>query len=146
MQAGSGYILGSKQSVSVEISDAEDQDYVRNLLSNANQAVLPEVFSAMGSQTMNAVDGRVEQYFKNDSKNSLIVDGNSQITDILTSSGKSLANDSTNLREVIGNASFLLNVFEETEQQFQILPQFGGLGGHSRNYWASHKQATDMEW
>ena len=114
LQAGSGYELGSKRSISVEISDAEDQNHVRNLLLRTNQAVLPEVFSAMGSQTLNAVDGRVQQYFNHDGKNSLIFDGNTQFNNILTSSGKTFANDSLSLRDVLSNSSFAFNLFEET--------------------------------
>ncbi len=114
LQAGSGYELGSKRSISVEISDTEDQNHVRNLLLSTNQAVLPEVFSAMGLQTLNAVDGRVNQYFNQEGKNSLIFDGNTQFYNILTSSGKTFANDSLSLRDVLSNSSFAFNLFEET--------------------------------
>ena len=114
LQAGSGYELGSKQSISVEISDAEDQNHVRNLLLSTNQAVLPDVFSTMGSQTLDAVDGRVKQYFNHDVKNSLIFDGSTQFNNILTSSGKTFANDSLSIRDVLSNSSFAFNLFEES--------------------------------
>lgn len=115
LQAGSGYELSEQQSISVEISDAEDRDRVSKQLVSANQTVLPEIFSSMDSQTFNAVNGRVKQYFNDDRKDNLVFDGKSNFTEFLTSSGQSLANDSLTLRDVMGNSSFSFNLFQQSD-------------------------------
>ena len=114
IQSGSMYKLGSKHSETVIISDMEDRNLVSNILDSANQVVLPELFSTTESQTSNAIDGRVEQYFNNESSNSWVINGGSQFTDILTTSGGTLANDTLTLREVMGNSSFSFDLFQET--------------------------------
>ena len=114
VQTGTMYELGQNKSATVIVSDFEDQNRVRNALTGANQEVLPEIFSTIESQTSNAIDGRVEQYFNNESGNSWVINGGSQFTDILTSSGGTLANDTLTLREVMGNSSFSFDLFQET--------------------------------
>ena len=114
VQTGIMYELGQNKSASVIISDFEDQNRVRTALTGANQVVLPEIFSTTESQTSNAIDGRIEQYFNNESSNSLVFNGRTQFTDILTSSGGSYANESLTLREVIGNSSFSFDLLEQT--------------------------------
>ena len=42
-------------------------------------------------------------------------DGQSNFTDLLTSSGQSLANDSLTLRDVMGNSSFSFNLFQQSD-------------------------------
>ena len=88
---------------------------VSNSLNSANQAVLPNLFSTTGSQTLNAIDSQMEQYFNNENNNSWVFNGGTQFADILTSSGGSLANESLTLREIIGNSSFSFNLFEQTD-------------------------------
>ena len=109
------YELGSNHSATVTISDAEDRDRLKSILETSNQQVLPELFSTTGNQILNAIDGRVQQYFNNNEQNTLVLDGNTAFTNIVTSSGGALANESISLREIIGNSSFSLNLFEETD-------------------------------
>ena len=108
------YELGSNHSATVTISDAEDRDRLKSVLETSNQQVLPELFSTTGTQILNAIDGRVQQYFNNNEQNTLVLDGNTAFTNIVSSSGGALANESISLREIIGNSSFSLNLFEET--------------------------------
>ena len=114
IQSSDTYELGSKSSESVTISDFEDRDRERNTLNSANQVVIPDVFSTMGTQTLNAIDSRIEQYFNSENNNSWVFNGGTQFTDILTSSGGSYANESLTLREVIGNSSFSFDLLEQT--------------------------------
>ena len=114
LQPSSMYKLGSNHSATVTISDAEDRDRLKSILETSNQQVLPELFSTTGDQILNAIDGRVQQYFKNNEQNTFELDGNSNFTDIITSSGRSLSNESFTLRDIIGNSSFSLNLFEES--------------------------------
>ena len=115
LQPSTIYELGSNHSATVTISDAEDRDRLQSILETSNQQVLPELFSTTGNQILNAIDGRVQQYFNNNEKNTLILDGNTAFTNIVTSSGGGLANESISLREIIGNSSFSLNLFEESD-------------------------------
>ena len=114
IQPSSIYELGSKHSDTVTISDAEDRDRLKSILETSNQQVLPELFSTTGDQILNTIDGRVQQYFNNNEQNTLVLDGNKSFTNIITSSGGALANESLSIREIIGNSSFSLNLFEET--------------------------------
>ena len=114
LQPSSMYELGSNHSTTVTISDAEDRERLKSILETSNQQVLPELFSTTGDQILNAIDGRVQQYFNNNKQNSLVLDGNTAFTNIVTSSGGALANESISLRDIIGNSSFSLNLFEES--------------------------------
>ena len=115
IQSSDIYELGSNYSESVIISDFEDQERVSNTLNSASQAVLPNLFSTTGTQTLNAINDQMEQYFNNENNNSWVFNGGTQFADILTSSGGSLANESLTLREIIGNSSFSFNLFEQTD-------------------------------
>ena len=92
------YELGSNHSATVTISDAEDRDRLKSVLETSNQQVLPELFSTTGTQILNAIDGRVQQYFNNNEQNTLVLDGNTAFTNIITSSGGSLANESNSFK------------------------------------------------
>ena len=115
LQPSTIYELGSNHSATVTISDAEDRDRLQSILETSNQQVLPELFSTTGNQILNAIDGRVQQYFNNNEQNTLVLDGNTAFTNIVTSSGGGLANESISLRDIIGNSSFSLNLFGESD-------------------------------
>ena len=78
-----------------------------------NTDVLPNVLEPITQQTAEALNERVQQAFKSDEQFLIEFAGNSEITDILRSSGELFNDDSLTLSEIFGDSSFMLSAESE---------------------------------
>ena len=115
LQPGNFYQLGSDKSKTVTILDVEDRNKENKLVSNAISAVLPNVLSEFGSQTVNLIDDRFNHSLSNNGNDTFVLWNNTEITGILTNQGKAFSNDSFSMKSLLGSSSFSQNLVPDAE-------------------------------
>ena len=109
-------ILMSENTASVTVSDLADRQKRVEDISLASQDFLPDMTGVIAARTLGIATDRISNAFLRSNASSIFMyDGKQNLTDFLTAGGEALNDDSMTVHKILGNSSFTIDLFRETE-------------------------------
>ena len=112
---GRAYDLTDQSSGRVAISDSADRQQRVEDISLASQDILPDMTGAIAARTLGFTSDRIGNAFASKGvASTFMYNGKQNPTELIEVGGEAINGNSMTLREVLGNSSFAISLFPET--------------------------------
>ena len=109
------YDLTDQSSARVAISDSTDRQQRVEDITSAVQDIQVEMTGALGALTLGFTSNRISSAFASKGvASTFMYNGKQDLTELIEVSGEAINGNSMTLREVLGNSSFAISLFPET--------------------------------